>query len=378
MGEKLYQKIFDDLEGQIVSKQYTVGSTLPSVVSLSKKYDVSEITVKHALNNLKDQGYIIRKPKLGSKVISNEQAIMKALPSNKHDTVYVGVIFPKIDSIFGIDILNGVLDAAPEEFEIIIKKTDGNEATENQVIEDIVATGIQGLILLPSSSEFMPPALLQLIASGFPVVLVDRTFPGIPVNTVTIDNANSAWKATNCLFSNGHKNIGFVTSSYKISTIDERQRGFTQAYATKNIYLNSELICHVTSSDYSNEKDILSKDKAKIKNFIKDHPEITAILATEYHTAELISEVCEDLKIKIPEDISLICYDYPNGKLINQSFVVTHIEQDQRMLGERSVQILHDLIVSPENAALSVQSEVVPNYLVMGNSIRNIEKEKAE
>lgn len=62
----LYKKLIDDLKAFIDDGKYKKGELLPSENELSKTYQTTRATVRHALSELTNMGYIIRKHGKGS------------------------------------------------------------------------------------------------------------------------------------------------------------------------------------------------------------------------------------------------------------------------------------------------------------------------
>lgn len=62
----LYQIIYEDIYRKILDSTYEVGTYLPSEAELQKLYDASRITVRRALNDLAQDGYIKRLKGKGS------------------------------------------------------------------------------------------------------------------------------------------------------------------------------------------------------------------------------------------------------------------------------------------------------------------------
>jgi DNA-binding GntR family transcriptional regulator len=60
----LYQQVYDTLRGRILDGRYAVGDKLPSEAELSEEHSVSAITVKRALDLLRADGLIVRRPRL--------------------------------------------------------------------------------------------------------------------------------------------------------------------------------------------------------------------------------------------------------------------------------------------------------------------------
>ncbi len=77
MGLRLHQKIFIELHERIVSGRYPVGSLLPTEQELCAEFDVSRYTVREALRQLSDAGFLTRRQGSGSEVLSDK-------PHNKY------------------------------------------------------------------------------------------------------------------------------------------------------------------------------------------------------------------------------------------------------------------------------------------------------
>lgn len=63
-----YREIYSDIKRDILTNHYRAGNLLPTQEILSKKYDVSRITLKKALDLLTDEGLILSKQGSGTYV----------------------------------------------------------------------------------------------------------------------------------------------------------------------------------------------------------------------------------------------------------------------------------------------------------------------
>ena len=68
----LYLQVAENIERQILSKEIKVGDRIPPERELRRSLGVSRDTVKEALSKLEDDGYILRRRKLGTFVINSE------------------------------------------------------------------------------------------------------------------------------------------------------------------------------------------------------------------------------------------------------------------------------------------------------------------
>ncbi|QYA49103.1 GntR family transcriptional regulator [Nosocomiicoccus ampullae] len=107
------ERIYLDLLNKIHNGYYKEGDILPTEKELIDNFKVSRSPVRSALNRLKDEGYIDRKPRIGSEVISCERVIEKSsfkggfskyfgLQDNniKTKTIEVSKIINNLDNVF--------------------------------------------------------------------------------------------------------------------------------------------------------------------------------------------------------------------------------------------------------------------------------------
>ena len=57
-SKPLYLQVEADIKNRILSKQYMPGDKLPTENELSDQYNVSKITIRKAIQNLSDEGYV--------------------------------------------------------------------------------------------------------------------------------------------------------------------------------------------------------------------------------------------------------------------------------------------------------------------------------
>lgn len=85
MRERLYQTIYDDLLRKIKTGVYAQNDKLPTEHELMGLYGVSRVTAITALNLLRDNGYIVRVPRVGSIVhsVEAEREYLRSMLSRK-------------------------------------------------------------------------------------------------------------------------------------------------------------------------------------------------------------------------------------------------------------------------------------------------------
>ncbi len=70
-----YARIQNELQARIAGGQYPVGALMPTEMELSAEFETSRFTVRAALRNLSQEGYVERRQGMGTRVVSsNPQA----------------------------------------------------------------------------------------------------------------------------------------------------------------------------------------------------------------------------------------------------------------------------------------------------------------
>lgn len=360
----LYKRVYEALREAITQGTYAVGDKLPSEADLSKQFEVSAITVKRALELLRTDGMIMRRPRIGTVVTSATPTVARVAAEADRGPTLIGCVLTSFDDTFGSRIIEGILAAAGADTHVIFKRSEGDLEAEDACIRALVDAGVDGMILLPSSSEYIPPAALELVARKFPVVILDRLFDGIPVSAVCSDNLAGGRAATEHLLELGHQTIGFVSSASHVSSSDDRHNGYIHAHATHHLPLENRAELRtigstVPGSDVTREHDI-----AQLVAFVEEHPDITGYIAAEYNIALMLHEACDRLDLAVPTDVSIVCFDHPDAAFDAHLFRYTHIRQAQRDLGSTSVESLRRQIRTPS----TVEKAVLPTELVIGAS----------
>src|SRR5215213_2436556 len=128
-------------------------------------------------------------------------------------------------------------EAAKRNYELVV--TDAQSQTSRQVsdVEDLVARGVNLILLAPREYEGLAPALQAAKAARIPVILVDRLAEGNPgEDYVTFLGSNfvqqgeraGAWLAT---ATGGRAQIVELTGTAGSSVAVDRAKGFRQAIA---------------------------------------------------------------------------------------------------------------------------------------------------
>ncbi|NEE01994.1 GntR family transcriptional regulator [Phytoactinopolyspora halotolerans] len=360
----LYKRVYEALRRGILDGTYPVGTKLPSEAELSRTFSVSAITVKRAFELLRSDGLIVRRPRLGTFVTSSTPAPQRTGGDSAAGTPLIGMVLTNFDDTFGTHVIEGMMAAAGTDAHLIVTRSMGDVDQEDEHIRSLIDAGVAGLVLLPSSSEYIPPAALELVTQQFPIVILDRIFEGIPVSAVCSDNLGGARNATEHLLKLGHRTVGFVSSASHVSTSDDRRNGYVHAHATFHIPLENSAELRTLASTIPGSTTDKEADIEALTAFVRDHPAITGYLAAEYNIALLLREACRRIGLAVPDDISIVCFDHPEAHFDDGLFRFTHVRQQQRQLGRTAIERVQAQI----HDRRQVEKVVLPTELIEGDS----------
>ncbi|MFE7509229.1 GntR family transcriptional regulator [Promicromonospora sp. NPDC057488] len=364
MSQPLYLEVYEKLRDAIHAGTYRVGDRMPAEAELTKQLGVSAITLKRAMDLLRDDGYITRRPRLGTVVVS-ETATNDAGPGGGPSPL-IGCVLTDFDDTFGTRVLAGLLDASGTTANLVVKRSLGDGQAEGDLVRSLVADGVQGLILEPSSSQYVPPAVLELITQQFPVTILDRVFDGVPVSSVCSDNVSAGRQAAETLFAAGYDHVGLVSAASTVSTVQDRLDGVVDAHATRHVPFDPahqfrQVRSTVPGSGVAPEDDI-----AELEKFLAANPGLTGVVATEYNIAVLLREAAQRAGRDVPGDLGIVCFDHPDAFYDQARYRFTHIRQDESRMGADAVR----LVLAQLRDAGQVTKVTLPTELVPGSSTR--------
>lgn len=357
----LYRQIYETVRTQIDSGHFSIGERLGTEKELAESYGVSTITIKRALDLLRDEGLVERVPRRGT-FVKNRAASTNT--NVKHAKPTIGCIVTNFDDTFGTPLLGGLLDTSAQTANLILRRSLGKPQLEESFITGLVDDGVQGIILEPTSSHWVAPSILKLVTRQFPVVIVDRSLAGIPISTVASDNVEAGKTLTQHLLELGHQHIGWVGSAGQVSTLQERYEGFIHAHATHGVPHSQGANYDEIESTIPSTTKALHDEVIALRSWITEHPNITAFVAGEYNIALLLKEALSQEGFSVPHDKSIACFDHPDSVYDLSAFRFTHIRQDQHSMGATAIEQVLRQIEQPE----LIRKYELPTSLVVGAS----------
>ncbi|MDB5013196.1 MAG: LacI family transcriptional regulator [Daejeonella sp.] len=260
----------------------------------------------------------------------------------------IAVIVPEIANNFFSQAINGIERVAREKgYHILIYLTYDDYEKEVSFISNLNNGRVDGIIMSVSGEANDHNYLNKLRKKRIPLVFFDRVYEDIATAKVTTNDYESSFLATKHLIKGGCKRIAYLVVNKKMSIGKMRMQGYADALTKYEIPYQEELVV-----DCSNEHDA---NYEIIGNMIKKvQPD--GIFASVERLAISTYYVCQDLGVKIPEDIKIISFSSLEiAPLLNPS--LSTITQPALDMGTKAANLLFKAIEAGTD--LTVNDEVV-------------------
>jgi len=124
--------------------------------------------------------------------------------------------------------------------QVLTGSSDEDPNRERELALEFCARRVDGLIVIPAGRQH--GYLLPEIASGTPVVFVDRPPGDVLADTVLVDNVAGAAAAVTHLAAHGHQRIAFLGHGPTIFTAVQRLAGFREGCARAGVPFDERLV----------------------------------------------------------------------------------------------------------------------------------------
>ncbi|RAR43080.1 substrate-binding domain-containing protein [Paenibacillus sp. MDMC362] len=374
-AKPMYEQIFNEMKRKISTHIFRIGDKVPSEKELADEYGVSRITSKKALDMLAAEGVIVRKPGKGSFVadpdeplaqketISSEGGVVRAASQEK----MIGLVITDFSSSYGTRLVYSMEQYSREnDCFLVLRRTFGDQDNEELSIQKLRNLGVNGLIVFPAQGEYFNAEILKLVIARFPLVLIDRKLKGVAAASISTDNLGAAVQVVEHLFDLGHRYISLLSPPPRDTTaVEERIEGFVQAHAARGIAFDKEIWISDVTATLPNAfyESNIEREIQRIVRHLQEHPAITAFFAIEYNIALLAKVAAERLGLRVPEDLSIVCFDSPQLN-IGEGYLFTHMRQNEEEMGRLAIETVLG-IMNHDDVAVEKR---LPAELVVGAS----------
>ncbi|HJT74681.1 MAG TPA: substrate-binding domain-containing protein [Chitinophaga sp.] len=332
-----------------------------SIHDIAKEMKVSSATVSYVLNGKAAEKRISKEMEkkildYARKLSYRPNRIAKSLRTGK--SRIIGMLVEGISDPFFASIARIVEKLAGEQdYRIFYASTENDAGIARNLIRAFRDAQVDGYIIAP------PPGIeediKELMEDGFPVILFDRYFPGLPTCNVVVNNYDGAWQAIQHFLEQGYKEIGFVTLSSAQTQMRDRLNGYTSAMQERDL---TPCVLKVPFE----EKTTPGKMTDNIRRFLIDNPKLEAVLFATNYLATAGLEAINSLQLKIPGNLAVIGFD-DNTHFSLFTPAITALAQPVTEISEQVIRLLMAcMATAPEPPPRS--TVVLPTTLIIRES----------
>ena len=341
-----YRQILAEIRQEIKDK-IPSGTLMPTESELASLYKVSRPTIAKVYNILQEEGYVIKKPGIGTTVVFSEA-------QNKYK---FGLLLPGPGE-------SEIFEIIEERFtELSQKKTfsclwngvaSGNayirkELTE-KYCEEYIREKVDGVFFAPlerisNAEEFNCSICRKFSDANIPVILIDRDIVNYPSRSdydmVSLDNLNAAFEVASHIISAGCTKILFIYRPHSAESVKTRIYGIAAAALTHGIPFTQHDVCCGNPEDTDFIKG-LKIDKGN-----------TGIICANDSTAAVLMTTLSANDINITSDVLLCGFD--NMKYDEHlKSPLTSYRQPCIEITDTAVELMLRRISNPKAATLTI------------------------
>lgn len=317
------------------------GTGVATIVDVARLAGVSISTVSHVVNGTRNVSDGTRERVLSAIAATNyrQHSVARALRRSQTDTL--GLILSDAGEVTLDEIVLGVEhEARRHGMTVLLAHAGDDPELELAAVQTLTDQRVDGLLIIPVAHSRAAESE-ALAAGGVPYVVIDRPTT-LSVDQVGTKNTEPMQTLVQHLVSLGHTRIGYVGRGALVSTLIERRDGFLTGLSTAGLEPLA-LIENVTSSAI----------RAALTRALSPASRPTALVAANQMSAVHVLEICNDLGLRIPDDLSLAMFDtFPFADLFHPQ--ITAVVQPTKAIGREAVKLLRRRIENPSASPRSI------------------------
>lgn len=364
-SEKKYQLISSYLRAFIDEHKFTDTNKMPSENFLRRKFNVSRQTVRTAISCLERDGFVYTLRGSGTFFNVHYSIHNSSLPETSGRKV--ALIVQGQDKNTISKILAGLRYIFKDsEIELRIFFTENKILNERRCLA-ACSTGFDALIIDGVKASTDSPnadVYEKLYKDNIPIIFYNNYYRDSKFPKVIVDDESCAQELVYQLVSNGHKYIGglFIYDNYQGN---KKYNGIIKSLIKYNVYVDDRYFKCCMLDDLREPKQF----KKTLWNFIKTIPKCTAMVCCNYMILEMLMEVLEIHNKRIPEDYSVVSFDYSADDW-KQRNITTSIHPGFEM-GVKLAQSVITMLENPSYNSHDVSYRFPPKIHI-GTSIKKI------
>ncbi len=268
----------------------------------------------------------------------------------------LGVIIPSAEINFFGSVVHGIEKIANEHnFNVLIYQSNEQYELERKGVQTFLQSRVDGVLASISKETINLDHYLEIKKRGVPLVLFDRTSEVLGVPTVTVNDYEGAFAATQHLIQQGCKRIAHIGGQQHVSIFNQRLKGYIDALNVHHIPVDDDLILYGKVS--------IESGKACMEQLLASTKSPDGLFAVEDFTAMGAIQALKAGGKSIPGDVAVIGFaNEAFGEYITPS--LSTVNQQTVKMGEEAAKIFFEMLdderpAGARNKRLVLNSELV-------------------
>lgn len=218
----------------------------------------------------------------------------------KAKTKTIALVTPDIENPFFGKMVKSISKIANElKYNVLLINVGGLKNDGGDYLLSLIASRVDGVLY--ASSYRLHDVIEKAKNSHIPLVILDREFTDIEIDSVAVNNNQAGHIATDHLIQLGHRQIGFIGGNPDMEISRNRYEGYKRALNDNDLPINES---YLHSGDFS-----LSAGYDGAKALLENHPKVTAIVAANDLMAIGAINYANFKGLKVPKDFSVVGFD---------------------------------------------------------------------
>jgi DNA-binding LacI/PurR family transcriptional regulator len=279
-------------------------------------------------------------------------AIARAMISGRSGLIALLVAY--LDNHFYPQVLEMLSRALQNRgYQVLLFMTD--RGRQDMVVQRMLQYQVEGIVM--ASATLSSSLARECAKTGTPVVLFNRTVPGLPASSVTSDNVEGGRQVGQLLARAGHRRIAFIAGQEDSSTSRDREAGFLRGLAEGGAGVFARAVGGYTREGAAQAVHALFGATQR--------PD--AVFVANDHMAFVAMDLLRgQYGLRVPEDVSVVGYDdVPEAGWA--AYDLTPVAQPGAEMVEATVGMLLEQV---ERREVTRRAAVLPCRLVLRGSAR--------
>ncbi|MBT2757037.1 GntR family transcriptional regulator [Mesobacillus foraminis] len=374
MATKL-DKVKQEIKSRILDGTFQPNQKISSESELMKQFAVSRHTVRAAIGELVNKGWLYREQGAGTFCADRSMDSRLMSWSNQKN---IAIITTFISEYIFPSIIRGAESYLSKHgYNVSLFSTNNDHSEEKRILEKILTEQFDGVIVEPTKSALSNPNIsyyLNLERQQIPYIMINAYYDELEPVSITMNDEKGGYVQTEHLIQLGHTNIVGFFKTDDLQGV-KRMKGFIKAHRKFGVPINPNgIVTYDSCGKAAKPVEALARLLS-----VEQSARPTAIVGYNDELAILMLDVFREKSISVPEDLSLVGFDDSYmGRLTEVK--LTTIQHPQSKMGETAAKMIVDMIKeknsqqrkSPEK----VESVVFEPNLILRSSTASLQLKK--